>query len=114
VVAVVGAGGRVPGRVARIPDEGMRAGTAETAGLPGYPARRAVHPWSGLVLGPEAMLMGSGPAILAVRRAKLPRPGDGRPGRQRGVRRDRYDLRLTRHRRNILIQAGRLADLVLF
>jgi hypothetical protein len=97
------------------PARGLRPGPSSQPGCPASCSPR----WPSLArsrAGTGAPLIGLGPglAILAVRLVNTPRPGYGRPGRQRGVRRVRRDPRLTVGGANILIQAGQPADLVLF
>ena len=63
---------RLPGHGGHIPYEGLKAGTAQPAELPGILLAALATLGLGLVLGPEAPLiaLGGGLAILAVRRVK--------------------------------------------
>ena len=63
---------RLPGHGGHIPYEGIKAGTAKPAELPGILLAALATLGLGLVLGPEAPLiaLGGGLAILAVRRVK--------------------------------------------
>ena len=82
-------------------DQGRHRQASRTAR---HPARRAGHP------GPGSRAGTRGPAHRPRRRPgdpgcpagqeRHPRPGQGRPRRERGVRRDRHDLRLAGHRRD--------------
>ena len=67
---------RLPGRGGHIPYEGIKAGTAKPADLPGILLAALATLGLGLVLGPEAPLiaLGGGLAILAVRRVKKDTP----------------------------------------
>ena len=67
---------RLPGRGGHIPYEGIKAGTAKPAELPGILLAALATLGLGLVLGPEAPLiaLGAGLAILAVRRVKKDAP----------------------------------------
>ena len=67
---------RLPGRGGHIPYEGIKAGTAEPAELPGILLAALATLGLGLVLGPEAPLiaLGAGLAILAVRQVKKDTP----------------------------------------
>ena len=67
---------RLPGRGGHIPYEGIKAGTAKPAELPGILLAALATLGLGLVLGPEAPLiaLGGGLAILAVRLVKKDTP----------------------------------------
>ena len=67
---------RLPGRGGHIPYEGIKAGTAKPAELPGILLAALATLGLGLVLGPEAPLiaLGGGLAVLAVRRVKKDTP----------------------------------------
>ena len=67
---------RLPGHGGHIPYEGIKAGTAEPAELPGILLAALATLGLGLVLGPEAPLiaLGGGLAILAVQRARKDTP----------------------------------------
>lgn len=67
---------RLPGHGGHIPYEGIKAGTAEPAELPGILLAALATLGLGLVLGPEAPLiaLGAGLAILAVRQVKKNTP----------------------------------------
>ena len=67
---------RLPGHGGHIPYEGIKAGTAEPADLPGILLAALATLGLGLVLGPEAPLiaLGAGLAILAVRQVKKDTP----------------------------------------
>ena len=67
---------RLPGRGGHIPYEGIKAGTAQPADLPGILLAALATLGLGLVLGPEAPLiaLGGGLAVLAVRRVKKDTP----------------------------------------
>ncbi len=67
---------RLPGRGGHIPYEGIKAGTAKPAELPGILLAALATLGLGLVLGPEAPLiaLGAGLAIVAVRRVKKDTP----------------------------------------
>ena len=67
---------RLPGRGGHIPYEGIKAGTAQPAELPGILLAALATLGLGLVLGPEAPLiaLGGGLAVLAVRRVKKDTP----------------------------------------
>ena len=67
---------RLPGRGGHIPYEGLKAGTAQPAELPGILLAALATLGLGLVLGPEAPLiaLGAGLAILAVQRARKDTP----------------------------------------
>ena len=67
---------RLPGRGGHIPYEGIKAGTAQPAELPGILLAALATLGLGLVLGPEAPLiaLGGGLAVLAVQRVKKDTP----------------------------------------
>ena len=67
---------RLPGRGGHIPYEGIKAGATQPADLPGILLAALATLGLGLVLGPEAPLiaLGSGLAILAVRRIRKDTP----------------------------------------
>ena len=67
---------RLPGRGGHIPYEGIKAGTAKPAELPGILLAALATLGLGLVLGPEAPLiaLGGGLAIVAVRRVRKDTP----------------------------------------
>ena len=67
---------RLPGHGGHIPYEGLKAGTAQPAELPGILLAALATLGLGLVLGPEAPLiaLGSGLAVLAVRRVRKDTP----------------------------------------
>ena len=67
---------RLPGHGGHIPYEGIKAGTAQPAELPGILLAALATLGLGLVLGPEAPLiaLGGGLAVLAVRRVKKDTP----------------------------------------
>ena len=67
---------RLPGRGGHIPYEGIKAGIAQPADLPGILLAALATLGLGLVLGPEAPLiaLGAGLAILAVQRARKDTP----------------------------------------
>ena len=67
---------RLPGHGGHIPYEGIKAGAAQPAELPGILLAALATLGLGLVLGPEAPLiaLGGGLAILAVRRVKKDTP----------------------------------------
>ena len=67
---------RLPGRGGHIPYEGIKAGTAKPAELPGILLAALATLGLGLVLGPEAPLiaLGGGLAILAVKLVKKDTP----------------------------------------
>ena len=67
---------RLPGHGGHIPYEGIKAGAAKPAELPGILLAALATLGLGLVLGPEAPLiaLGGGLAILAVRRVKKDTP----------------------------------------
>ena len=67
---------RLPGRGGHIPYEGIKAGTAKPAELPGILLAALATLGLGLVLGPEAPLiaLGGGLAVLAVKRVKKDTP----------------------------------------
>ena len=75
-----GAGGRCDHPAARPrrahPDEGLKAGATQPADLPGILLAALATLGLGLVLGPEAPLiaLGSGPAVLSVRRVRKDTP----------------------------------------
>ena len=94
---------RLPGRGGHLPAEGLKAGPpTEPIELPGLLLAALASIGLGLVLGPEAPLIGlaTGLAILAVRLARegCARSGPRPAGRRRGVRRRLVVLRLA-HRR---------------
>ena len=95
---------RLPGHGGHIPYEGIKAGATQPADLPGILLAALATLGLGLVLGPEAPLiaLGSGLAILAVRRVRKDTPDQAMAvlAAQRGVRRDRHRLRLAGHRRD--------------
>ena len=68
---------RLPGHGGHIPYEGIKAGTAQPAELPGILLAALATFGLGLVLGPEAPLiaLGGGLAVLAVRQVKKDTPG---------------------------------------
>ena len=89
---------RLPGRGGHIPYEGIKAGTAQPAELPGILLAALATLGLGLVLGPEAPLiaLGGGLAIVAVRLVKKDTPDQvmavlaavaADPGRRPGRRR---------------------------
>ena len=67
---------RLPGHGGHIPYEGIKAGTAQPAELPGILLAALATLGLGLVLGPEAPLiaLGAGLAVLAVRQVKKDTP----------------------------------------
>jgi hypothetical protein len=67
---------RLPGHGGHIPYEGIKAGTAQPAELPGILLAALATFGLGLVLGPEAPLiaLGAGLAVLAVRQVKKDTP----------------------------------------
>ncbi len=67
---------RLPGHGGHIPYEGIKAGTAQPAELPGILLAALATLGLGLVLGPEAPLiaLGGGLAVLAVRQVKKDTP----------------------------------------
>ena len=67
---------RLPGHAGHIPYEGIKAGTARPAELPGILLAALATLGLGLVLGPEAPLiaLGAGLAVLAVRQVKKDTP----------------------------------------
>ncbi len=67
---------RLPGRGGHIPYEGIKAGTAKPAELPGILLAALATLGLGLVLGPEAPLiaLGGGLAVLAVKLVKKDTP----------------------------------------
>ena len=71
---------RLPGRGGHIPYEGIKAGTAKPAELPGILLAALATLGLGLVLGPEAPLiaLGGGLAILAVRLTRKDLPDQAR------------------------------------
>src|SRR5689334_15184586 len=89
---------RLPGHGGHIPYEGLKAGAAQPADLPGIVlaalATLGAGPGAGTRSPAHRPRLRPGGPGRAAGQERHPRPGDGGARRQRGVRRDRHRLRL--------------------